>query len=56
MKSLQEFLEMGGYALYVWPAYALAAVVLVVNMVQPDRRLKRLLAELRNTAMRGPRS
>ena len=41
---------MGGYAIYVWPAYAIAAVVLIVNIVQPSRRLRRLLAELR-----GPR-
>lgn len=47
MKSIQEFLQMGGYAAYVWPAYVLAAVVLVANIVQPSRRLKRLLAELR---------
>ena len=43
MKSLHELLEMGGYAAYVWPAYALAAVVLIVNAILPLRRLRRQL-------------
>ena len=47
MSSLHEFLIMGGYAAYVWPAYGLAALVLVVNAVQPARRLKAKLAQLR---------
>ena len=47
MSSLQEFLSMGGYAAYVWPAYAFAAVVLIVNAVQPVRRLHAKLALLR---------
>jgi heme exporter protein D len=29
--SLQTFLEMGGYAEYVWPAYGLTALVLLWN-------------------------
>jgi heme exporter protein CcmD len=28
---MTEFLQMGGYAAYVWPAYGLSAVVLVYN-------------------------
>ena len=28
MESLQTFLQMGGYAAYIWPAYGLAAAVL----------------------------
>jgi heme exporter protein D len=27
--DLRSFLEMGGYALFVWPAYALGAAVLI---------------------------
>jgi heme exporter protein D len=46
MKSWHEFLLMGGYAAYVWPAYALAAVVLVLNAVLPLRRLRRQRADL----------
>jgi len=29
--ELQKFLEMGGYAEYVWPAYGLTALVLLWN-------------------------
>jgi heme exporter protein D len=29
MDRIQEFLAMGGYAAYVWPAYGLAVVTLV---------------------------
>ena len=29
--NLQEFLQMGGYGAYVWSAYGLTAVVLMVN-------------------------
>ena len=47
MKSWHEFLLMGGYAAYVWPAYGAAALVLIGNAVLPARRLKRRLAELK---------
>ncbi|HEY1992684.1 MAG TPA: heme exporter protein CcmD [Gammaproteobacteria bacterium] len=47
MKSLHEFLTMGGYAAYVWPAYAVAAVVMVANALSPGGRLRRLKAEIR---------
>ena len=29
--DLQDFLAMGGYAAYVWPAYGLTALVLLWN-------------------------
>lgn len=48
MKSWHEFLTMGGYARYVWPAYAIAAVILIVNAWLPGRQLRRLLAKLRD--------
>ena len=47
MSSWHEFLTMGGYAVYVWPAYGIATAVLVVNVILPGRRLKRLRAEIR---------
>ena len=47
MTSLHEFLTMGGYAAYVWPAYGLAAVVMAANAVLPGSRLKRLKADIR---------
>ena len=33
MATLGQFFHMGGYAFYVWTAYALAAIVLVLNVV-----------------------
>lgn len=47
MSSWHEFLSMGGYGAYVWPAYGIAALVVVANALAPGRRLKRLKAELR---------
>jgi heme exporter protein D len=42
-----EFFAMGGYALYVWGSYGLAAVILILNVVQPLRRAKLVRAQLR---------
>jgi len=36
---MMQFLQMGGYAMYVWPAVALAAVVLALNIVWARRAL-----------------
>ena len=47
MNSLHEFLTMGGYAGYVWPAYAVAAVVMIANALAPGARLKRIKAGIR---------
>ncbi|HLW74864.1 MAG TPA: heme exporter protein CcmD [Gammaproteobacteria bacterium] len=46
MTSLHEFLTMGGYGAYVWPAYIIAAVVMVANAIVPGRRLRRMRAAL----------
>jgi|APLow6443716910_1056828.scaffolds.fasta_scaffold960907_2 heme exporter protein CcmD len=35
--DLQEFLRMGGYAGYVWTAYGLTALVLVLNWLGARR-------------------
>jgi heme exporter protein D len=47
--SLDAFLAMGGYARFVWPAYAAAAIVLVGLLIwslAAYRRCQRELAEL----------
>jgi heme exporter protein D len=44
--NLSEFLNMGGYAFYVWSSYGLALVVLVANIVAPMRMRRKLLADL----------
>lgn len=45
--SWTEFLRMGDYGLYVWSAYALAAVVLIVNVVLPLRERRTVRERLR---------
>jgi heme exporter protein D len=47
MNALQGFLAMGGYAAYVWPAYAVFFIVLVADTVAPRLRRHRVLGELR---------
>jgi heme exporter protein D len=43
---LTDFFAMGGYAAYVWPAYAIAALVLIVLLVLSWRSARRRVAEL----------
>ena len=33
MTGLSEFLDMGGYGHFIWPSYAVVAVVMVVNQI-----------------------
>lgn len=33
MNQFFEWLAMGGYSIYVWPAYGLVCVVLVMNLL-----------------------
>jgi heme exporter protein D len=40
MKAMLNFLSMGGYAAYVWPALALTAVVLIGLLVASLRTLR----------------
>lgn len=52
MNGLREFLAMGGYAAYVWPAYAVFVLVLVADWLAPAFRRRRLLRELRGRIAR----
>jgi heme exporter protein D len=40
MESMTEFFNMGGYAVFVWPAYGLTAVVLAGMLGASLRDLK----------------
>ncbi|HHZ87645.1 MAG TPA: heme exporter protein CcmD [Chromatiaceae bacterium] len=40
---MSEFMQMGGYALYVWPAYGLAVAVLLLNMLEARRHERELI-------------
>ncbi len=53
--GLGEFLRMGGHALYVWLSYALAAAVVIYNIVAPKWRRRRFLAEQRGRLRRARR-
>ncbi|GLQ45463.1 heme exporter protein D [Dyella lipolytica] len=45
--SLQSFFAMGGYAAYVWPAYGVFFIVLLIDWLAPQFRRRRVLRELR---------
>ena len=52
MSQVTEFLHMGGYAFYVWTSFILSLVVMVAHLIQPWRREKQILRELRNRQIR----
>lgn len=45
--SLSEFLQMGGYAFYLWACYGLTAIVLVGNVIWARFTRKKLENEIR---------
>ena len=47
---LSEFIAMGGYGAYVWSAYAICALVLIANIVQPVLRERRTERALKKAA------
>jgi len=44
---MKDFLDMGGYAAYVWPAYAVTLIVLFVNIAWARSALARAIAGAR---------
>jgi heme exporter protein D len=46
--SISEFLQMGGYALYVWGSYGVFAVALGAEMWLIHRRRTQTIESLRN--------
>ena len=44
-----EFFNMGGYGLYVWGSYGMAALVLAFNVLAACRRVKSVRRELEET-------
>jgi heme exporter protein D len=53
--ALADYLAMGGYAAFVWPAYGAAAIVLVALLVASVRSLARCEAELAQLGGDGER-
>ena len=52
--SFIEFLDMGGYASFVWPAYLITATVLIANLLLPRIRHRRQRESLAARAQNGP--
>ncbi|MCS5702889.1 MAG: heme exporter protein CcmD [Acidobacteria bacterium] len=52
--SFMEFLDMGGYAGFVWPAYLITAAVLIVNLLLPRIRHRRQRKSLATQAQKNP--
>jgi heme exporter protein D len=48
--GLSQFLEMGGYALYVWGSYAMVAAGFAWEVLTLLQRRRRALQELRDEA------
>jgi heme exporter protein D len=44
--SVGEFFAMGGYAVYVWPSYGVAAAVALLEIVALRHRRRTLLGRL----------
>ena len=44
---MRSFLDMGGYAAFVWPAYAVTLAVIALNIVWARRALARAREEAR---------
>ncbi|MBF8269437.1 MAG: heme exporter protein CcmD [Gammaproteobacteria bacterium] len=49
---MNEFLHMGGYAAYVWSAYGISLVVLILNIILPIRREQALLHTIKKKLQR----
>jgi heme exporter protein D len=47
MSGLATFLDMGGYARYLWPAYGLSMLVLLLNVIIPLLRERAIQRRLR---------
>ena len=44
--KMNAFFDMGGYGFYVWTAYTVTLIVLVLNLLIPMFRNRRLLRRL----------
>jgi len=43
---MKEFFYMGGYGFYVWSSYAVAALILIANIILPIYQRKSMLNKL----------
>jgi heme exporter protein D len=54
--SIQTFLDMGGYAGFVWPAYILATAILAGLVLVSLRQLRKAEADLQALGARSPKA
>ena len=52
-QSLDQFLHMGGYGLYVWGAYGVTLLVLLAEVLAVRRRQRLAFASARDEAQHG---
>ena len=43
---MNEFLEMGGYAFYVWSSYGISLIILLINVYLPLQREKKIIQSI----------
>lgn len=53
--SFSEFIAMGGHGIYVWLSYAIATVVIVINIVNPVLQKKKVFSDLKRRLRREKR-
>lgn len=53
MRNWHEFITMGGYARYVWPAYGVVLIVLAASAWSSCNGLRRILFRVRNYPLGG---
>ncbi len=47
-----KFFAMGGYAVYVWPSYGLALIVVLANIILPLWQRKQVIAKVKRAIKR----
>ncbi|BAO43467.1 heme exporter protein CcmD [Thiolapillus brandeum] len=46
MKSLSEFFNMGGYALYVWGSFGVTALLMIIEPILVHQRRKAVIQRI----------
>lgn len=50
---MSEYFAMGGYGLFVWPCFALTAIVLILNVILPRAHHSALRREIEAEWLEG---
>ncbi len=45
--ELKQFIAMGGYAVYVWSAYGIAVLILIINSILTIKNHRRVVRNIR---------